>query len=139
MSILNNRSVINISAHIASILFILVIIIQLLLAAGIFPVTMVWGGKHTVLTPGLRIASIISAIILGAFIFVIRKRAGVWGSKKSTMTIKIISWFITAYMGLNTILNLMSQSTAEKVIFTPITAILFIVCFIVSASKTQKN
>jgi len=51
--------------------------------------------------------------------------------------IKILSWIITAFMVLNTLGNLTSQSMAEKIVFAPLTILLAISCFIVSISKTS--
>jgi hypothetical protein len=132
----SNRSVPIIAANIATVLFIIVIILQLLLAIGILPITMAWGGTQTELTPALRLASLAAAGILGLFIFVIRMRAGLAGTPPPSTLIKILSWLITVFMVLNTLGNLTSQSTAEKIVFAPLTILLAICCFIVSISKT---
>jgi len=63
-------------------MFAVVIILQLLLAAGILPVSMAWGGRQDVLTPNLRVASIVSAVILGLFAYIIRRRAGLLGPEE---------------------------------------------------------
>lgn len=133
----SNRSVPIIAANIATVLFIIVIILQLLLAIGILPITMAWGGTQTELTPALRLASLAAAGILGLFIFVIRMRAGLAGTPPPSTLIKILSWLITVFMVLNTLGNLTSQSTAEKIVFAPLTILLAICCFIVSISKTK--
>ena len=132
-----NRSAATIAANIATLLFGIVIILQLLLALGILPVTMFWGGTQTELTLGLRLASVAGAIILALFAYVIRRRAGLIGDPPPSTLIKILSWVITAFMVLNTLGNLASQSTAEKIVFTPLTILLAISCFIVSISKTS--
>ena len=132
-----NRSAATIAANIATLLFAIVIILQLLLALGILPVTMFWGGTQTELTLGLRLASVAAAIILTLFAYVIRRRAGLIGDPPPSTLIKILSWVITAFMVLNTLGNLASQSTAEKIVFTPLTILLAIFCFIVSISKTS--
>jgi hypothetical protein len=132
----SNRSVPIIAANIATVLFVIVIILQLLLAIGILPITMAWGGTQTELTPALRLASLAAAGILGLFIFVIRMRAGLAGTPPPSTLIKILSWLITVFMVLNTLGNLTSQSTAEKIVFAPLTILLAICCFIVSISKT---
>jgi hypothetical protein len=132
-----NRSTAAIAANIATVLFGIVIILQLLLALGILPVTMFWGGTQTELTLGLRLASVATAIILALFAYVIRRRAGLIGDPPPSTLIKILSWVITAFMVLNTLGNLVSQSTAEKIVFTPLTILLAITCFIVSISKTS--
>ena len=132
-----NRSAATIAANIATLLFGIVIILQLLLALGILPVTMFWGGTQAELTLGLRLASVAGAIILALFAYVIRRRAGLIGDPPPSTLIKILSWVITAFMVLNTLGNLASQSTAEKIVFTPLTILLAISCFIVSISKTS--
>lgn len=139
MSITQNASVVRASANTATILFGVVILIQLLLAAGVFPITMAWGGRQEVLTPGLRIASAVAAIILGLFAYIIRRRAGLMGVEGISVWIKVLAWIVTAYMAFNTFTNLTSQSTIEKVIFLPLTSILTIVCFLVSVSRQCIN
>jgi len=135
MSIISNTTAIRVSANIATILFGAVIILQLLLAAGILPVSMAWGGRQEVLTPNLRVASIVSAVVLGLFAFIIRRRAGLMGPEDISTIIKVFAWIVTAYMAFNTFTNLTSQSSAEMMVFAPITAVLTIVCFIVSISR----
>ena len=137
MTIHTNSAVTRTSGNIATILFIVVIIFQILIATGLLPITMAWGGQQAELTPGLRIASIVSAVLLGLFAYIIRRRAGLPGTKRITAFIKVFAWFVTAYMAFNTLGNLTSQSTAEKMIFTPITMILTVVCFLVSISKQE--
>ena len=137
MSAPTKRSAASIAANVATVLFAIVIILQLLLAAGILPVTMAWGGTQTELTPALRLASVAAAFILALFAYVIRRRAGLIGDAPPSRAIKIMSWVITAFMVLNTLGNLTSQSTAEKTVFTPITLLLAISCFVVSISKQE--
>lgn len=137
MSAPTKRSAASIAANVATVLFAIVIILQLLLAAGILPVTMAWGGTQTELTPALRLASVAAAFILALFAYVIRRRAGLIGDAPPSRAIKIMSWVITAFMVLNTLGNLTSQSTAEKLVFAPLTLLLAISCFVVSISKQE--
>lgn len=108
MSASTNRSAASIAANVATVLFAIVIILQLLLAA-----------------------------ILALFAYIIRRRAGLIGDAAPSRAIKIMSWVITAFIVLNTLGNLTSQSTAEKIVFTPITLLLAICCFVVSISKQE--
>jgi hypothetical protein len=130
-------STVRLAANVATVLFIVVIILQLLLAAGILPITMAWGGLQSELTPTLRAASLVAVVILAFFAYVIRRRAGLVGDKPPGTGIKILSWIITAFMLLNSLGNLTSQSMGEKILFTPITLILVAACFVVSISKTE--
>ncbi len=71
MSILSDASLVRSAANITTVLFALVIFLQILLAAGILPVSMAWGGQYTDLTTTLRFASLAAAFILLLFIYVI--------------------------------------------------------------------
>lgn len=135
MSLLSNATFIQTVANIATLLFVVVIVLQILLALGILPISMAWGGRQTQLTPSLRIASLVAVVLLGAFIYVIRYRAGLLGVMPIPMFIKIFSWIITAFMAFNTLGNIASSSKIEKMIFAPITVLLTLACLIVSASN----
>ncbi|MCP4540239.1 MAG: hypothetical protein GY832_24125 [Chloroflexi bacterium] len=137
MSTSSNRSATRTAANVATVLFVVTIILQFLLAAGILPITMAWGGRQPVLTTSLRIASLVSAAILGFFIYVIRRRAGLVGDAPIPTIIKILSWFTTAFQVLNTLTNLTSLSIGEKVLFGPITFFLAVSCLVVSISKSE--
>lgn len=135
MSLFSNTKLIHTAANIATFLFVVTIVLQFLLAAGILPISMAWGGRQSQLTISLRIASIIAAVLLGAFIYVIRYRAGLVGNFPIPAFIKVVSWIITAFMAFNTLGNITSLSTNEKLLFGPITFILTVACLFVSASS----
>ena len=137
MSALSTSSVVRIAANAATVLFVVTIVLQLLLASGILPISMAWGGRQPVLTTSLRIASLAAAALLGFFIYVIRRRAGLVGDMPIPLTIKVLSWFITVFLSLNTLGNLASSSTGEKILFAPISFLLAISCLIVSISKLE--
>jgi hypothetical protein len=135
MSILSNTKLIHTTANITTLLFVVVIVLQLLLAVGILPISMAWGGRQSQLTASLRVASIISAVLLGAFIYVIRYRAGLAGNDPIPVFIKVVSWIITAFMAFNTLGNITSLSINEKLLFGPVTFILTFACLLVSSSR----
>src|SRR5215216_6046582 len=137
MSIFSSISKVHIAANIATILFVVTIILQLLLAIGILPISMAWGGRQSELTTPLRIASLASAVLLGFFIYVIRRRAGLVGDMPIPTTTRVLSWIITAFMAFNTLGNLASLSTGEKILFGPISFLLTVACLIVSASSLK--
>jgi hypothetical protein len=137
MSEIKNRSAASIAGNLATVLFAVIIVLQLLLAAGILPISMAWGGQQPVLTTGLRFASLAAAAILAFFAYVIRRRAGLVGDAPIPTFIKILSWLITAFLVLNTLGNFVSQSTGEKILFGPISLLLAVACFVVSISKPQ--
>jgi len=124
------------AANAATALFGIVIGFQALLAVGILPITMAWGGRQQTLTLDLRVASLASVVILALFMYVIWRRAGLIGGYPVPRTIRVLSWIATAYMALNTMGNLISFSSAERIIFTPISFLLMVLCMIVSLSRT---
>jgi len=134
MSASTNRSAASIAGNLATALFAVIIVLQLLLASGILPVSMAWGGQQS---SGLRFASLAAVAILAFFAYVIRRRAGLLGDAPPSRMIKILSWVITAFLLLNTLGNLASQSSGERILFGPISLLLAVSCFVVSFSKPR--
>jgi hypothetical protein len=129
----------KISGNAATVLYALTIILQLLLASGILPITMAWGGREPVLTTNLRIASLASAALLFFFIYVIRRRAGLVGDAPIPLIIKILAWLITAFSAINLLGILASLSIGEKVLFGPISFLLLVSCILVSLSESESQ
>ena len=98
---------------------------------------MAWGGQQSTLTSGLRIASLAAVAILALFAYVIRRRAGLFSNAAPSRMIKVLSWVITAFLFLNTLGNLVSQSPGERILFGTISLLLAVSCFVVSFSKPQ--
>lgn len=137
MTFLSNLTVGRAAAQIATFLFAVMIVVQMLLAAGILPISIAWGGRQTELTPALRVASIIAAVLLGAFLYVIRYRAGLWGNVPIPTAIRVLSWIITAFMAFNALGNFASLNNTERFLFGPITIALTIACLVVSVSSPE--
>lgn len=129
----------RIAANVATIAMSLAVLLQLLLALGILPVTMAWGGSQDTLTPFLRLAHLAAAAILVGFAYVIRRRAGLVGSASITSLIKVMSWVIPVFLFLNTLGNLASLSLAEKIVFAPITLVAGCASLIVALSKLPER
>lgn len=135
MTFLANTEYVKTAANIATALLCLLMVVQLLLAVGILPVSIAWGGRQTTLTPGLRLAGVAAIFVLGLFIAIIRYRAGMLGSIPAPTTIRVLAWAVTGFMVLNTLGNLSSVSTVERFLFGPITILLAVTSFIVAASR----
>lgn len=104
-----------------------VAIYQILLAIG-FPLgAAAWGGLYRTLPMPLRIASIFSAVILVSMGIVILQHTTVI---EPFLPIPIHStlWVFTAFLGLNTVGNIASKSKTERLIMTPVSSILFLLC-----------
>ena len=133
----SNQKTPRIAGNTATVLYALTIILQLLLASGILPITMAWGGREPVLTTNLRIASLASAALLLCFIYIIRRRAGLVSDAPIPPIIKVLSWLITAFSALNFLGILASLSSGEKILFGPISFLLLVCCILVSLSKSE--
>jgi len=133
---LSKLSLISILGYIAAGLFSIVMILQLLLAAGILPVSMAWGGSSTELTPGMRLSSLIAIIILCYFTYMIARRSGILGTTPPSRLINMGSWLVTVYLVFNTIMNFLSSSSAERWIFGPITLALVVLSLIINFNKS---
>lgn len=142
---------------VAMILFGGMAVVQLLLASGILPSTIAWGGGRggaeseeqdqnedyededidaDMDTPlWMRIASIIAACILLGMAYLVYVRSYLYRyPEKSHRLVKILSWVITGFLGLNFLGNLASNSNIERYVFGSVTLVLCICCIIVSMS-----
>ena len=147
---------------VAMILFGGMAVVQLLLASGILPSTIAWGGGRgragsdeqkegsqdqnedyededidaDMDTPlWMRIASIIAACILLGMAYLVYVRSYLYHyPQKSHKLVKILSWVITGFLGLNFLGNLASSSNIERYVFGSVTLVLCICCIIVSMS-----
>lgn len=137
MTYLSKPNFVRNAANIASVLFSIFIIVQLLVAAGIIPISILWGGRQPELTPSLRVTSVVAAVILGVFIYIIRYRAGLVGRVPRPIIIRVLAWVVTGYMVLNTLGNFASVSNVERFLFGPMTIVMAVTSLIVAASPVR--
>ena len=133
-----SQSTARTTGNIATLVFVVVIVLQFLLALGILPVTMAWGGSQSVLTPSLRLAHVLAALVLAGFGYVIRRRAGLLVDARPSRLIKILAWVVTGFLVFNTLGNFASSSAAEKLVFGSLTSVLVIACLLVSSSRSDQ-
>ncbi|MCB8975935.1 MAG: hypothetical protein H6657_00720 [Ardenticatenaceae bacterium] len=135
MTYLSKPNFVQFSANIATALFAVFIVVHISAAAGIFPVSMLWGGRQTELTLTIRLTSVVAVVLLGAFIYIIRYRAGLVGSMPPPTAVRIAAWVVTGYLALNTLGNFASASSVERFLFGPLTILMTAVCLIVASSN----
>ncbi|MCA9976401.1 MAG: hypothetical protein KC413_11645, partial [Anaerolineales bacterium] len=70
MTYFSKPKFVQLAANVATALFAVFLVVQILAAAGVFPVSMLWGGRQTELTVTLRLTSVVAAVILGVFIYI---------------------------------------------------------------------
>lgn len=122
----------HLAAVFATFILLLVVILQLFLAAG-FPFgRAAWGGEHRVLPRRLRWGSLASALALGAAAWIILARVNLVAPGSARGFVGIATWVFAALFALNTLGNLVSRSKAERYLMTPATLIL-VVCFLGAA------
>lgn len=112
----------------------LIIIFHFLVITGIIPFKIVWGGRLTDRSQMLayETASIIINLLM---LLVTTIRAGFIKTSINRKFINIILGIMSALFLLNTIGNLLSNNDLERLIFTPLTFILFILTFQLSIKK----
>lgn len=116
------------AATIAAVVLALLVTFQALLAAGLPLGKAAWGGEHRVLPDNLRYGSLSAIVIFGIAAWVVLARAGLVRPGAESTYVKIFTWVFAIYFALNTIMNIMSPSPAERYIMTPVSPPL-VICF----------
>uniref|UniRef100_A0A7S3L6W9 Uncharacterized protein n=1 Tax=Amphora coffeiformis TaxID=265554 RepID=A0A7S3L6W9_9STRA len=113
-------------------LFLFMAVLQVEIAAGLLPVTIVWGGSQSQPTWQTSLASLVAAGLLMGMAWVIHRRVQ---PTPPVVGIRVTSWIITAYMVLNTVGNALSTNVIEQYIFGTLTTALAVSCCVVSCSS----
>ena len=116
------------------ILFSAMIVFHLLIITSIIPYQIVWGGRlhsHAAMLQFESISIGINALML-ILVSIKAKWRYVHIPKK---TEKIAFWLMFGLFALNTLGNLFAISAFEKIIFTPITFILAVLCLRIAIEK----
>ena len=124
------------AAHIAAIAYAIisvgVVAFQLALAAGLPWGAYAMGGAYPgQFPPAMRVAAVIQAVVIALTAGVVLARAGLALATWARVSSRLI-WVITLLLGLSVLLNFVSPSGGERMIWTPVAALLF-VCSIVVA------
>ena len=122
---------INIAQYGLIIILPAVLVFHFLVLLKVIPYKIVWGGRLKSDTQMYRfeVVSIFTNLIFLAIVFAY---SGILLSDISPNIISILLWIMAALFSLNTLGNLMSKNKWEKIIFTPLTFILFIFCLILA-------
>ena len=123
---------IEIYALIASAIFLSLMFFQILLIGGQPIGKYAWGGTHDVLPKNLRIASASSIALYIIFAIFILSKASVLDLVGNDFVIRVGMWVFTGYFFLGIFMNAISRSTKERLVMTPVAAILAILFLLVS-------
>lgn len=122
----------RVAAVIAATVLVLVMLLQLLLAAGMPFGRAAWGGRHRVLPPKLRWGSLVAAVVLGIAAWIVLARAGHLAPGADAVSVRVLAWVFAGMFALNTLGNLASKSPAERYVMSPAT-LLLVACFVTVA------
>lgn len=112
-----------------------VIAFQIALAAGVPWGAYAMGGAFPgQFPPELRVAAIVQAVILAVFILVVLARAGLALPRWSRASRWLI-WLVVAFSGLSLVLNLITPSGGERLIWAPVALIMLVSSVIVAIDK----
>lgn len=109
-----------------------VAVFQLALIAGRPWGRLAWGGGHVVLPTHLRISSAVSIGIYGLIAAAMLDRAGVLPWLPLAIS-QPLAWTIAGYFGLGIGLNLASRSRPERLVMSPIVALLCLLSVVIAA------
>ncbi len=123
-----------VAATISITLLILLVVFQILLAAGAPFGHFAWGGQHKTLPRKLRVSSALSIVIYVMFALFILSRAGIWQLIPQGSFLDISLWVMGGYLVIGVLMNAMSHSKPERYVMTP-TALILAVCMLIIASS----
>ncbi|TSB46036.1 hypothetical protein [Alkalicoccobacillus porphyridii] len=127
-----NEEVISLFAGMGAVICFVIILLQILLVFGKPYGALTMGGKYRILPLPLRVASGISAIILGTVGYLLLQQTEILPKLLPFELSRIILWAFTIFLGVNVLANIASKSRWERIIMTPLALILFVVCLAVS-------
>jgi len=131
---------VKLAATIMLVLFGMLAVLQVLVLAGVVPLSMVWGGQldNENDEPVFYIAplfTLLALLALVAFGLMVALRAGWLGRPGIYRWSHILMWVLVAYFALNTVGNLAAASRLESCIFTPVTIVLVLLSLRLALQK----
>jgi hypothetical protein len=115
------------AAGAAALLYGIIALFQLALALGAPWGEASWGGQHAGVLPArLRMGSALSALVWLSLGLVVLQVGGLIDPFLGERAARIVLWSATVLIGLSTAANAASRSTLEKIIWTPVAALAFL-------------
>lgn len=115
------------AAHSIITILSLVVLFHLLVLLAVIPYNIVWGGRLKNKTELLQFELISIGINL-AMLLVVLIKARILKIALHPKLLTLALWLMVALFTLNTLGNLLSVNAMEKIIFTPLTLILALLC-----------
>src|SRR4051812_7904610 len=102
-------------------------VFQALLAAGRPLGRFAWGGQHAVLPARLRTGSVVSIVLYAVFAVLILHAADLLDLLPGGVA-SVAIWVLAGYFVLGIAMNAMSRSRPERLVMTPVVAVLAVCC-----------
>ena len=112
----------------------LLVIFHVFVLLNIIPYQIVWAGQIQN-SSSLLVYEGFAILLTVLFILIISMKIGYFQQGKFFKVVKVGVWIVFFYFLLNTVGNLTSGITTEKLIFTPITILLTLLAFRVAIEK----
>ena len=119
------------AAVVALVLLASLAVFQGLLVAGAPLGRFAWGGQNEVLPTNLRIGSVVSIALYAGFAVLILQAAGSPALLPDGF-VGVAIWVLTGYLVLGIAMNAISRSRPERMVMTPVVAILAAACVVVA-------
>jgi hypothetical protein len=103
---------------------VLLFLFHVLVLLKIIPADIVWGGQIKGMPSNLVTLEMVALLVTAVFILIVAAKLGYVQAGKLSGAINVGLWLIFAYLLLNTLGNLASGISFEKLLFAPITIIL---------------
>ncbi len=113
----------------------LLFIFHVLVLLMVIPADIVWGGQIKGVPENLVTLESVALLVTAVFILIVAAKTGYLQAGKFSGAINVGVWLIFAYLLLNTLGNLASGISFEKLIFAPITIILALCAFRLAIEK----
>ena len=124
----------SVAAHIFALLIFVVVLFQLALMLGAPWGNVAMGGRFPgKFPPVMRIAALIQGLVLGVIGFIVLIRGQVLNSNLYEIT-EIAIWVVVALMGFSLVMNLVTPSRWERIIWAPVLVVLFTCSVVVALS-----
>jgi hypothetical protein len=107
---------------------------HLLVITGIIPFEIVWGGRLNNSSDMVKFETV-SIVLNAMMLFVVAIHSGFFRVKLRHISVKFALWMMFVLFILNTVGNLFSVNSFEKMVFTPVTFLLAVFCFRLAIGK----
>ena len=106
-------------------------VFQMLLVAGAPLGRFAWGGQNVVLPTRLRIGSAVSILLYAVFAVLMLQAAGAFSVFPDRVA-SVGIWVLAGYLVVGIALNAASRSRPERLVMTPVVAVLAAVCVLLA-------